>query len=112
MGRYDNKGSFGELALMYNTPRAATIVATQEGALWALVSPAEDDYGHRQDDGRTFTACFRFQDRATFHRLIVKNNAKKRRMYEAFIESVALLKSLEVPSAPAAVSSLCPVPVV
>lgn len=38
VGKYDNKGSFGELALMYNTPRAATIVATQEGALWALVS--------------------------------------------------------------------------
>uniref|UniRef100_A0A3Q0SNB9 cAMP-dependent protein kinase type II regulatory subunit n=1 Tax=Amphilophus citrinellus TaxID=61819 RepID=A0A3Q0SNB9_AMPCI len=71
VGKYDNKGSFGELALMYNTPRAATIVATQDGALWGL-------------------------DRATFHRLIVKNNAKKRRMYEAFIECVPLLKSLEV----------------
>uniref|UniRef100_A0A672F944 cAMP-dependent protein kinase type II-alpha regulatory subunit n=1 Tax=Salarias fasciatus TaxID=181472 RepID=A0A672F944_SALFA len=70
VGQYDNKGSFGELALMYNTPRAATIVATQEGALWGL-------------------------DRATFRRLIVKNNAKKRRMYECFIESVPLLKSLE-----------------
>uniref|UniRef100_A0A6Q2WPH5 cAMP-dependent protein kinase type II-alpha regulatory subunit n=1 Tax=Esox lucius TaxID=8010 RepID=A0A6Q2WPH5_ESOLU len=71
VGKYDNKGSFGELALMYNTPRAATIVATQEGALWGL-------------------------DRATFHRLIVKNNAKKRKMYEAFIECVPLLKSLEL----------------
>uniref|UniRef100_A0A8C9XWL4 cAMP-dependent protein kinase type II regulatory subunit n=1 Tax=Sander lucioperca TaxID=283035 RepID=A0A8C9XWL4_SANLU len=71
VGQYDNKGSFGELALMYNTPRAATIVATQEGALWGL-------------------------DRATFRRLIVKNNYKKRRMYETFIESVPLLKSLEV----------------
>lgn len=38
------------------------------------------------------------QDRATFRRLIVKNNAKKRRMYETFIESVPLLKSLEVGS--------------
>lgn len=37
VGQYDNKGSFGELALMYNTPRAATIIATQEGALWGLV---------------------------------------------------------------------------
>ncbi|XP_016113387.1 protein kinase, cAMP-dependent, regulatory, type II, alpha, B [Sinocyclocheilus grahami] len=71
VGCYDNKGSFGELALMYNTPRAATIRATQEGALWAL-------------------------DRATFHRLIVKNNAKKRKMYESFIESVPLLKSLQL----------------
>uniref|UniRef100_A0A8C2Q967 cAMP-dependent protein kinase type II regulatory subunit n=2 Tax=Cyprinus carpio TaxID=7962 RepID=A0A8C2Q967_CYPCA len=71
VGQYDNKGSFGELALMYNTPRAATIIAKEEGALWGL-------------------------DRATFRRLIVKNNAKKRRMYEIFIESVPLLKSLEI----------------
>lgn len=42
VGKYDNKGSFGELALMYNTPRAATIVATQEGALWGLVSGDDD----------------------------------------------------------------------
>lgn len=71
VGQYNNKGSFGELALMYNTPRAATIIAKEEGALWAL-------------------------DRATFRRLIVKNNAKKRRMYEVFVESVPLLKSLEL----------------
>lgn len=71
VGCYDNRGSFGELALMYNTPRAATIVATTEGSLWAM-------------------------DRATFRRIILKNAAQKRRMYEAFIESVPLLKSLDV----------------
>ncbi|XP_008103643.1 cAMP-dependent protein kinase type II-alpha regulatory subunit isoform X1 [Anolis carolinensis] len=70
VGRYDNHGSFGELALMYNTPRAATIVATTEGALWGL-------------------------DRVTFRRIILKNNAKKRKTYELFVESVPLLKSLE-----------------
>ncbi|XP_016058314.1 PREDICTED: cAMP-dependent protein kinase type II-alpha regulatory subunit [Miniopterus natalensis] len=71
VGQYDNRGSFGELALMYNTPRAATIVATSEGALWGL-------------------------DRSTFRRIIVKNNARKRKTFETFIESVPLLKSLEV----------------
>ncbi|KAG8439929.1 hypothetical protein GDO86_005916 [Hymenochirus boettgeri] len=48
VGAYDNRGSFGELALI-----------------------------------------------ATFRRIIVKNNAKKRRMYENFIESLPFLKSLE-----------------
>ncbi|XP_078090844.1 cAMP-dependent protein kinase type II-beta regulatory subunit-like isoform X1 [Mustelus asterias] len=70
VGAYDNRGSFGELALMYNTPRAATIVATSNGALWGL-------------------------DRATFRRIIVKNNARKRRLYEEFVKSLPLLKSLE-----------------
>nr|XP_057931579.1 cAMP-dependent protein kinase type II-beta regulatory subunit isoform X1 [Doryrhamphus excisus] len=71
VGCYDNRGSFGELALMYNTPRAATIIATLPGALWCL-------------------------DRLTFRRIIVKNNAKKRKLYEAFIETLPLLTSLEL----------------
>ncbi|XP_038852312.1 cAMP-dependent protein kinase type II-beta regulatory subunit-like isoform X2 [Salvelinus namaycush] len=71
VGSYDNQGSFGELALMYNTPRAATIIATSVGALWCM-------------------------DRLTFRRIIVKNNHKKRKMYEAFIESLPLLTSLQV----------------
>ncbi|KAM5148801.1 cAMP-dependent protein kinase type II-alpha regulatory subunit [Mantella aurantiaca] len=71
VGTYDNHGSFGELALMYNTPRAATIEATTEGALWGL-------------------------DRVTFRRIILKNNYKKRKMFEAFVESVPVLKSLEL----------------
>ena len=41
VGNYNNKGSFGELALMYNMPRAATIIATSEGSLWAMVSLCE-----------------------------------------------------------------------
>ncbi|KAK2098046.1 cAMP-dependent protein kinase type II-beta regulatory subunit [Saguinus oedipus] len=71
VGSYDNRGSFGKLALMYNTPRAATITATSPGALWSL-------------------------DRVTFRRIIVKNNAKKRKMYESFFQSLPFLKSLEV----------------
>ncbi|XP_019737373.1 cAMP-dependent protein kinase type II-beta regulatory subunit isoform X1 [Hippocampus comes] len=71
VGRYDNRGSFGELALMYNTPRAATVVAALPGALWCL-------------------------DRLTFRRIIVKNNARKRKLYEAFIETLPLLTSLEL----------------
>lgn len=99
VGKYDNKGSFGELALMYNTPRAATIMAAMDGALWGLVSPtrvrSSPDRSVNKDEINV-TGWFSAQDRATFHRLIVKNNAKKRRTYEAFIESVPLLASLEV----------------
>lgn len=38
VGNYDNAGFFGELALMYNMPRAATIIASSPGTIWALVS--------------------------------------------------------------------------
>nr|AAA33015.1 cAMP-dependent protein kinase regulatory subunit [Blastocladiella emersonii] len=67
---YSAGGSFGELALMYNAPRAATVVATAESVLWAL-------------------------DRVTFRRILMDHTSRKRRMYEAFLEEVPLLSSLE-----------------
>lgn len=68
---YCNTGSFGELALLYNMPRAATIKADSDGVLWAL-------------------------DRSTFRRIVLKNAFKKRKMYELLIESVPMLSALEV----------------
>lgn len=66
-------GSFGELALMYNAPRAATVLSTSpQNILWAL-------------------------DRVTFRRILMENTFKRRRMYEAFLEEVPLLSHL-VPS--------------
>lgn len=70
VGKYDNSGSFGELALMYNLPRAATIQAVTSGALWAM-------------------------NRTTFRRILLKSACRKRRMYECLLESVPMLKTLE-----------------
>lgn len=64
-------GSFGELALMYNAPRAATVVSAGKGGLlWAL-------------------------DRITFRRILMTSAFEKRKMYEGFLEEVPLLASLK-----------------
>jgi len=69
VGAYNNKGSFGELALMYNTPRAATIVAASEGVIWAL-------------------------DRVTFRKIVLKAAYKRRMMHEALLGKVPMLEHL------------------
>ncbi|KAH6621888.1 camp-dependent protein kinase A regulatory subunit [Boeremia exigua] len=62
-------GSFGELALMYNAPRAATVVSSEPSTLWAL-------------------------DRVTFRRILMDSAFQRRRMYEGFLEEVPLLSTL------------------
>ena len=63
-------GSFGELALMYNAPRAATVVSSEaQCTLWAL-------------------------DRVTFRRILMESTFSRRRMYESFLEEVPILKTL------------------
>jgi cAMP-dependent protein kinase regulator len=70
VGSIEAGGSFGELALMYNAPRAATIVSSEPGCmLWAL-------------------------DRMTFRRILMESTFARRRMYESFLEDVPLLSSL------------------
>lgn len=68
---YQRGGSFGELALMYNAPRAATLKSTTDTVLWAL-------------------------DRITFRSILMENNAHKRKMHEEFLEGVPLFKSLKM----------------
>lgn len=67
---YENAGSFGELALLYNMPRAATIKADSVGELWAM-------------------------DRQTFRRILLKSAFKKRKMYEHLLDNVPMLKTLK-----------------
>ncbi|EPE34475.1 cAMP-binding protein [Glarea lozoyensis ATCC 20868] len=63
-------GSFGELALMYNAPRAATVMSAEgQCTLWAL-------------------------DRITFRRILMDSTFQRRRLYESFLEEVPLLSSL------------------
>lgn len=66
-------GGFGELALMYDAPRAATVVsASKGGLLWQL-------------------------DRTTFRRILMDSSFQRRKMYEGFLEEVPLLSTLKAP---------------
>lgn len=67
---YTTGGTFGELALMYNAPRAATIVAIEPSTLWAL-------------------------DRMSFRSIILSVANRKRKMYERFLGTVPLLETLD-----------------
>jgi len=66
VGKY---GSFGELALIYNSPRAATVVAKVDCTLWAI-------------------------DRATYRHVLMNSTIEKRKMYESFLEKVPILEQL------------------
>ncbi|CAF1359473.1 unnamed protein product [Adineta ricciae] len=63
-------GSFGELALIYGTPRAATIKAKTDCKLWAI-------------------------DRKTYRRILMGSTIKKRKMYEEFLSKVKILQELD-----------------
>jgi cAMP-dependent protein kinase regulator len=63
VGNIKAGGSFGELALMYNAPRAATVISAEGSCtLWAL-------------------------DRVTFRRILMESTFARRRMYESFLRS-------------------------
>ncbi|KAK4686892.1 cAMP-dependent protein kinase regulator, partial [Tremellales sp. Uapishka_1] len=62
--------SFGELALMHNAPRAASIVSLTPCTLWAL-------------------------DRVSFRTILLDHTSRKRRLYESFLSTVSILSSLQ-----------------
>jgi cAMP-dependent protein kinase regulator len=57
---------FGELALMYNAPRAASISSLTSGELFTL-------------------------DRETFNRIVKQATVKKREIYEKFLDKIEIL---------------------
>jgi len=61
--------AFGELALMYGHPRAATIISIELSTLWRV-------------------------DRITFRTIILKAAYRRRTLYEHFLSTVPLLSSL------------------
>lgn len=66
---YGPSASFGELALLYAQPRAATVISTSPCILWAL-------------------------DRVTFRSILMETNNRRREMYESFIKEVPLFEHL------------------
>ena len=68
---YEPGDSFGELALLYNCPRAATIVcSSEECILWSL-------------------------DRETFNNIVKDAAQKKREKYENFLKNVDILSTID-----------------
>ena len=61
---------FGELALLYNAPRAATITATEASVVWKL-------------------------DRGTFNHIVKDAAQRKREKYDSFLQSVPILQSID-----------------
>ena len=60
-------GSFGELALIYGTPRAATVkAANSDVKLWGI-------------------------DRDSYRRILMGSTIRKRKMYEEFLSKVSIL---------------------
>jgi len=70
VGSCEAGASFGELALLYQQPRAATVKACQACVLWKL-------------------------DRETFNHIVKESSQKKRQRYDSFLAKVPLLGNMD-----------------
>ena len=71
MLEYTAGSTFGELALMRNTPRAASVVATSDAVLWAM-------------------------ERKTFSGIVMQTMSQKRAHLQTLLDAVPLLQGLDV----------------
>lgn len=69
VGEYVNQGHFGELALLHNCPRAASVMSVGGGCIWSL-------------------------DQLTFRQIILKNALSLTDMYEEQLKQSKLLQDL------------------
>ena len=70
MKNYVPGEGFGELALLYNAPRAATITATEDSTLMKL-------------------------DRGTFNHIVKDAAQRKREKYDNFLQTIPILQSMD-----------------
>lgn len=70
VGSYEGEGNFGELALRYHVPYAATVIAKTDGKLWGL-------------------------DRQTFRQILLRKKFQKHKRYETILESIPVLQMLK-----------------
>jgi cAMP-dependent protein kinase regulator len=68
--KYEVGDAFGELALLYNAPRAASINADTPSLLWCL-------------------------DRGTFNHIVKDASRRRREKYEDFLSKVKILENME-----------------
>ena len=62
--------TFGELAMMYNAPRAATIQCSKEGILYGL-------------------------DRMTFKNIVQESASKRREKFRQFLSKISILSEID-----------------
>ncbi len=75
VGACERGGSFGELALLYNCPRAATCIANSSCTLWKV-------------------------DQKTFRYMLANNNANQQKDIHDVLRKVPFLSELRIPSSP------------
>jgi len=69
VAEYNGSGTFGELALMYNSPRSVTVEALTDGVLWQV-------------------------DRETFRRIIIASDSDQKKKSHRFLQTFPLMCTL------------------